>query len=73
MDVCSKCNNIFLSELDEYGKSLIDNNFLDEISANPKDEKISQDEIKKMIQSDYSKQVFNANILVPKEVPKGII
>lgn len=34
-------------------------------------EKITQDEIDKMTQGNYSKQVFNANIPVLKEVPDG--
>lgn len=35
------------------------------------EEKISPEEIDKMTQSDYSKQVFNANLPVLKEVPLG--
>ncbi|NLN42633.1 MAG: hypothetical protein GX160_11810 [Clostridiales bacterium] len=36
-----------------------------------RNEKISMDEIEKMTQPDYSKQIFNANIPVLKEVPIG--
>lgn len=35
------------------------------------DEKITQEEIEKMTQKEYSKQVFDADIPVLKEVPKG--
>jgi len=38
-----------------------------------RNEKISMDEIEKMTQPDYSKQIFNANIPVLKEVPIGAI
>jgi hypothetical protein len=36
-----------------------------------RNEKITMDEIEKMTQPDYSKQIFNANIPVLKEVPIG--